>query len=91
MFEKNPSIFLVSATNIHAINVLNSQIVGIGNYYQASTRVNEELNKYANRLTYTAYKALKPKGRKWTPANTVNNLTIRHAGYATKIPAIVFE
>ena len=76
---------------IHAINVLNSQIVGIGNYYQAATRVNEELNKYANRLQYTAYKALKPKGGKWTPANTVNNLTVRHAGYATQIPAITYE
>ncbi|SFR11579.1 Reverse transcriptase (RNA-dependent DNA polymerase) [Desulfoscipio geothermicus DSM 3669] len=73
---------------IHQINVINSAITGIGNYYKPATMVNIELNKYANSLKFTAYKALKPKGVHWTSANEVNNLINRHAGYTTKIPAI---
>jgi hypothetical protein len=76
---------------IHRINVINSKIVGMGNYYRAATRVNESLAKYAYRLNYTAFKALKPKDGKWVPANKANNLTGRHTGYATQIPAITYE
>jgi len=53
--------------------------------------VNIELNKYANSLRYTSYKALKPKGAQWTPANEVNNLINRHAEYTTQIPAIKYN
>lgn len=76
---------------IHQINVLNSTITGIGNYYKSATMVNDELNKYTDSLKYTAYKALKPKGAQWTPANEVNNLINRHAEYTTKIPAIKYN
>jgi group II intron reverse transcriptase/maturase len=76
---------------IHQINVVNSAITGIGNYYKPATRVNIELNKYANSLNYTAYKATKGKGALWTPANKVNNLINRHANYTTQIPAIKVE
>ncbi len=76
---------------IHQINIINSAITGIGNYYKPATMVNIELNKYANSLLYTAHKALKSKGAQWTPANKVNNLINRHAGYTTKIPAIKYN
>jgi len=73
---------------IHQINIVNSKITGIGNYYKPATMVNTELNKYANSLKYTAYKALRGQGAKWTPANEVNNLINRHTKYTTQIPAI---
>jgi len=76
---------------IHQINVTNSAMTGIGNYYKPATMVNIELNRYADSLLYTAYKALKPKGAQWTPANEVNNLINRHAGYTTKVPAIKYN
>lgn len=76
---------------IHQINVVNSTITGIGNYYKPATMVNIELNKYANSLRYTAYKAIKGKGAQWTPANEVNNLINRHSNYTTQIPAINYE
>ncbi|MBF7084620.1 HNH endonuclease [Desulfallas sp. Bu1-1] len=76
---------------IHQINVINSAITGIGNYYKPATMVNIELNRYADSLKYTAYKALNEKGAQWTPANEVNNLINRHAGYTTKIPTIKYN
>jgi len=76
---------------IHQINVVNSKIIGIGNYYEPATMVNVELNKYAYSLGYTAYKSLKGKGGKFTPANKVNNLINRHKEYTTDIPAIQLE
>jgi group II intron reverse transcriptase/maturase len=76
---------------IHQINLVNSIITGIGNYYKPATMVNIELKKYANILRYTAYKAIKSKGGKWIPANKVNNLINRHARYTTQIPAIMYE
>jgi len=76
---------------IDAINNLNSAIIGIGNYYQAATWVNIEFSKYAYSLGYTAYKALKPKGGQWTPADKCSNLKLRHEHYTTKIPAINYN
>jgi len=76
---------------IHQINIVNSKIIGIGNHYKPATMVNIELNKYAHTLNHTAYKALKSKGGKLTPANKVNNLINRHKEYTTKIPAIQAE
>ena len=75
---------------VHQINLINSKIVGVGQYYRTATMVNIELNKYADSLQYTAYKALKGNGGTWTPANQVNNLPARHAEYATQIPAIEY-
>jgi len=73
---------------IHQINLINSKIRGICQYYQPATWVNIELTKYADKLKYTAYKALKPHGGKWIPANQVNNLISVHKKYTTQIPAI---
>lgn len=76
---------------IDKINVVNSKIVGLGNYYQAATMVNPELNKYADSLKVTAYLAIQDKGGQWTPANKADNLINRHEAYMTKIPAIKYE
>lgn len=76
---------------IHQINIVNSKITGIGNYYKPATMVNPELYKYAKSLKFTALKALKDKGGKPTPANQVNNLINRHKEYKTEIPAIQDE
>ncbi|WP_242833175.1 group II intron reverse transcriptase [Desulfosporosinus acidiphilus] len=76
---------------VHQINDLNSALIGIGNYYQPATWVNIELNRYADSLKYTAFKALKPKGGKWTPANICSNLPLRHKDYTTQIPAIKYK
>lgn len=76
---------------VHQINLINSKIAGVGQYYRTATLVNIELSKYAESLNYTAYKALKGKGGTWTPANQVGNLPARHAEYATQIPTIEHE
>ena len=76
---------------IHQINVVNSAIVGVGNYYRTATMVNPDLNKYADSLLITANSVLKRKGAKWTPAKDVHNLPARHKGYETRIPAIEAE
>ena len=76
---------------IHQINIVNSKIIGIGNYYKPATMVNFELSKHASSLNFTASKALKGKGGKLTPANKVSNLINRHKEYETEIPAIQAE
>lgn len=76
---------------VNEINNLNSALIGIGNYYQAATWVNIELNKFAYSLSYTAYKSLKAKGGQWTPADKCSNLIQRHEHYTTKIPAIKYN
>ncbi|MCL6576223.1 group II intron reverse transcriptase/maturase [Kyrpidia sp.] len=76
---------------IHQINVVNSAIVGIGNYYRTATMVNPDLNRYAKSLQWTAYNALKERGVKWISAKEVHNLPARHSRYETKIPAVKAE
>lgn len=76
---------------IHQINLVNSQIRGLCEYYQAATWVNIDLAKYANSLLTTAYKTLKQHGGDWIPANQTNNLLAIHSEYAKQIPAIEIE
>jgi group II intron reverse transcriptase/maturase len=75
---------------LDGINRVNSMIRGVVQYYEAATWVNIELSKYAASLAYTAYKALKPHGAKWCPADKANNLTSVHAEYKTQLPAISY-
>ncbi|MEB3103306.1 group II intron reverse transcriptase/maturase [Ferviditalea candida] len=76
---------------IHQINVINSKIRGVIQYYEAATWVNMVLSKEADRLRYTAYKALKRFGGTWTPANELSNLHSVHSNYTTAVPAIVYR
>ncbi|MDA8335978.1 MAG: reverse transcriptase domain-containing protein [Peptococcaceae bacterium] len=73
---------------IAGINRINSQIRGIIQFYQAATMVVRGLRKYNYSLGYTAYKALKPHGGKWTPARETDNLVTVHIEYTSQIPAI---
>ena len=73
---------------IAGINLVNSQIRGIIQYYQAATRASPALSKYSYVLGRAAYKALKRYGGKRVAACKVSNLTSVHAQYKTKIPAI---
>jgi len=73
---------------IHAINILNSKIRGIINYFIGCTWVNIILQKYSQVLIWSGYRAIKDNGGKWIPANKVNNLTSIHQDYSSLIPAI---
>jgi len=73
------------------INLINSQIRGIINYYKATTWVNIDLRRYAETLAYAGYKTLLRHGVKWTPANEVDNLISVHQEYTKQIPAIEYE
>lgn len=76
---------------IHHINLINSTIRGIINYYKSATWVNFVLARFAYKLNWVSYKSLKKYGGKWFSANQVNNLTSVHAHYTTKIPAITYQ
>ncbi|TEB04273.1 Group II intron-encoded protein LtrA [Pelotomaculum schinkii] len=75
---------------ITGINLVNSQIRGVIQYYQAATQVNPALRKYSHILDYDAYKALKRHSGKWVAASKVSNLTSVHSQYKTGIPACNF-
>jgi RNA-directed DNA polymerase len=75
---------------IDGINIINSQIRGVIQYYEAATMVNPALDKYARPLIGTAYCALKRYGGEWVPANQVKNLYSVHSKYTEAIPAIKY-
>lgn len=76
---------------IHHINLINSTIRGIINYYKSATWVNFELARFAYKLNWVGYLSLKKYGGTWIPANKVNNLTSIHVHYTTQIPAIPYQ
>ena len=73
---------------IASINLVNSQIRGVIQYYRAATRASPALSKYNNTLRLAAFKALKRYGGSWVAAYLVSNLTSVHSQYKSKIPAI---
>lgn len=76
---------------IHAINIINSKIRGIINYFKGCTWVYVILKKYSQELTWAAYRSLKNKGGKWVKAKDVNNLVSVHANYNSFIPAVNYK
>lgn len=76
---------------IHRINIINSKIRGVIQYYETATWVNVSLRKYADTIHYSAYLALRKQGGYKVPANQVNNLISVHMNYRTKIPAIEYN
>jgi RNA-directed DNA polymerase len=78
---------------IHSINIINSQIRGVIEYYDVSTRVNKSLKPYALMLRIAAFKALKrcELGVEWKPACEVDNLISVHLNYESKIPSIPYN
>lgn len=73
---------------VRDLNIINSKIRGIIQYYQAATWVNVDFRKYANLLARAGYRRLRRYGGTTTPANMVNNLVSVHAQYKTRIPSI---
>lgn len=76
---------------IHWINLINSKIRGLIQYYESTTRVNVYMAKYADKLHYAAYLKLKKHGGYKLPAEHVNNLRSVHEHYQTKIPVIEYN
>ena len=76
---------------IHQINLFNSKIQGILNYYRVATHINIVLSKPGDELNKQAFRALRRREKRKTkriPAEEVRNLKQIHKGYKTKIPAI---
>lgn len=100
MKEINQEIFKLrfTKTNLaHQLNLINSKIRGLIEYYKPANTVNVELQKYQLNLHNKALKAFqvrRGRGKKakkfWelTPAKEVNNLTSVHSKYNTKILTI---
>ncbi|WPK10800.1 group II intron reverse transcriptase/maturase [Lysinibacillus louembei] len=76
---------------IHWINLINSKIRGLIQYYECTTQVNVYLHKYADKLHYAAYLKLQKHGGYKLPAKQVDNLQSVHEKYSTKIPVIEYN
>ncbi|QUH21637.1 group II intron reverse transcriptase/maturase [Alkaliphilus sp. B6464] len=76
---------------LNNINIYNSTIRGIINYYAPATHVFVELRKLTFNLHYASYKSLKRFGGKWIRASEVSNLKSIHENYDTKIPAVRYK
>lgn len=73
------------------INLINSQIRGLINYYENCTRISNVMDKHAHRLQRVGKKRLKQYNGIWVQANKTRNLMHVHSQYKTKIPAIKFR
>lgn len=76
---------------IHQINLVNSQIRGLCNYYQNASWVNIVFAKYSDSLKNTAYRAIRKQGGKWIRANELNNLINTHARYTSNVPGVQWK
>lgn len=76
---------------IHELNLINSKIRGLINYYDNCTWVNATMKKYSRGVEYAAKRRLKQYKVKMIPANQTQNLVNVHQQYTTKIPAVRFR
>ncbi|HAJ9217943.1 group II intron reverse transcriptase/maturase [Listeria monocytogenes] len=76
---------------IHELNLINSKIRGLINYYENCTWVNATMKKYSRQLEGAAKRRLKQYKGKLIPANQTQNLINVHQCYTTKIPSIRFR
>lgn len=76
---------------IHNINLINSKIRGLVNYYSNCSWVNVAMQKIGDRVAVVAYGRLNQYKGKWIPANYTYNLYNVHKNYTQKIPAIEYE
>lgn len=76
---------------LEQINLVNSQIRGVINYYEAATCIASDLNKYSWNLKYLAAREMKKIGGHLIPANQSDNFTNIHKSYTTKIPALSID
>ena len=76
---------------LNDINLLNSKIRGIINYYNSATGINLVMRKFRENLKYSSYKALKKYGGKWIPANQCQNLKSFYPERMEQVPAIQYK
>jgi RNA-directed DNA polymerase len=76
---------------IHWINLINSKIRGIIQYYECTTKVNVYMKKYTDKLHYAAYLKLRKHGGYKLPAKQSDNLLSVHEKYETKIPVVEYN
>lgn len=76
---------------IHELNLINSKIRGLINYYDNCTWVNAAMKKFSRKLEYAAKRRLKQYKAKIIPANQTQNLVNVHQHYTTKIPSIRYQ
>lgn len=73
---------------IHQINLINSQIRGIINYYSPATNITTETKKYSAYLQILAYRCLRRHGVQIVKTGNVRNLQKVHSEYKQNIPAL---
>ncbi|MCL6592254.1 MAG: group II intron reverse transcriptase/maturase [Firmicutes bacterium] len=73
---------------INQINLVNSKIRGIIQYYEAATQVYHDLAKQQYLLEKTSYNSLKRFGVRLIPANRTDNLGHIHPHYRKKLASI---
>lgn len=89
-------------TLISDVNIINSKIRGLINYYQVTTWGSESMKKYNQRVRWAAYRAIrrrlgaksaKGKNKKvdWISANLCTNLLELHSNYTTALPALKYK
>ena len=75
---------------IHNINLINSKIRGLINYYSNCSWINITMKKFAHRISIIASRRLKEYKGAWIPANETQNLSNIHLDYKQKIPSIKY-
>lgn len=75
---------------IHKINLINSKIRGLINYYSNCSWINITMQKFAHRISIVASRRLKEYKGEWIPANETQNLSNIHLDYKQKIPSIKY-
>ena len=73
---------------IHQINLINSQIRGIVNYFSAATSITTETKKYSSYLLILAYRCLRRHGVEIIRTDKLSNLLSVHAEYNQNVPAL---
>ncbi|WP_419879394.1 group II intron reverse transcriptase/maturase [Brevibacillus centrosporus] len=76
---------------VHGINIVNSKIRGLIEYYDVATNVHRSLNQYAWQLEAKGFRALIAYSGKMVPADETNNLTSIHSRYKRKIPSVMYQ
>lgn len=76
---------------IQRINLINSKIRGLINYYSCTTWVSVAMKRYRQYLQRTAYTQLRKYSAKWIPADETSTLPSVHSRYKSKIVAIPYK
>ncbi|MDO4396407.1 MAG: group II intron reverse transcriptase/maturase, partial [Clostridia bacterium] len=80
-----------SEWRVHEINILNSKLRGIINYYSSATGVNESMRKYREWIKYSSYKSVSKRGGQWIPINQCSNLKVAYRDRTEQVPAIKID